>query len=58
MLFISQIIDELRKVVRPTRQELRNYTVAVIAFVTVMMFLIFGMDWVFQRLVGFIFGQS
>lgn len=58
MLFISQIIDELRKVVRPTRQELRNYTIAVIAFVTVMMFLIFGMDWVFARMVGFIFGQS
>jgi preprotein translocase subunit SecE len=57
-LFVSQIIDELRKVVRPTRSELRNYTVVVIAFVTVMMLLIFGMDWVFSRLVGLVFGQS
>ena len=58
MLFISQIIDELRKVVRPTREELRNYTVMVIVFVTVMMILIFGMDWVFSRFVAFVFGQS
>ena len=57
-LFISQIIDELRKVVRPTRSELWNYTIVVIAFVTVMMFLIFGMDWVFSRLVGLVFGQG
>ena len=57
-LFISQIIDELRKVVRPTRSELWNYTIVVIVFVTVMMFLIFGMDWVFSRLVNLIFGQG
>ena len=57
-LFVSQIIDELRKVVRPTRSELWNYTLVVIAFVTVMMFLIFGMDWVFSRLVALIFGQG
>ena len=57
-LFISQIIDELRKGVRPTRSELWNYTIVVIAFVTVMMFLIFGMDWVFSRLVGLVFGQG
>ena len=57
-LFVSQIIDELRKVVRPTRSELWNYTIVVIAFVTVMMFLIFGMDWVFSRLVALVFGQG
>ena len=57
-LFISQIIDELRKVVRPTRSELWNYTIVVIVFVTVMMFLIFGMDWVFSRVVALIFGQG
>ena len=57
-LFISQIIDELRKVVRPTRTELRNYTVMVIVFVTMMMFFIFGLDWVFGRIVSFVFGQG
>ena len=58
MLFISQIIDELRKVVRPTRQELRNYTAMVIAFVGVIMFYIFGLDWVFSRLIALVFGQG
>ena len=58
MLFISQIIDELRKVVRPTRTELRNYTAMVIGFVTFMMFLIMGLDQAFSRLVAFLFGQS
>jgi len=57
-LFISQILDELRKVVRPTRQELVNYTLVVIAFVAVMMFFIFGADWVFSRAVALVFGQS
>ena len=33
-LFIKQVLDELRKVVRPTRAELINYTLVVIAFVT------------------------
>ena len=33
-LFVSQILDELRKVVRPTRSELVNYTIVVIVFVT------------------------
>lgn len=57
-LFLSQIIDELRKVVRPTRQELVNYTLVVIAFVAAMMFFIFGMDWIFSRAVALVFGQS
>ena len=33
-LFVSQILDELRKVVRPTRSELWNYTLVVIVFVS------------------------
>ncbi|MDO5503095.1 MAG: preprotein translocase subunit SecE [Actinomycetia bacterium] len=57
-LFFSQIIDELRKVVRPTRTELINYTIVVIVFVAVMMLIIFGMDWVFSRLVGVVFGAT
>ena len=39
-LFISQILDELRKVVRPTRNELWNYTLVVIVFVAFMMALV------------------
>ena len=41
-LFIRQILDELRKVVRPTRSELWNYTLVVIVFVTFMMAMVSG----------------
>ena len=49
-LFISQIIDELRKVVRPTGSELLNYTIVVIVFVLVIMAIVAGLDFVFHRL--------
>ncbi len=55
-LFISQILDELRKVVRPTRSELWNYTLVVIVFVTVMMALVSGLDFGFTKLVALVFG--
>ena len=57
-LFISQILDELRKVVRPTRSELWNYTLVVIVFVTVMMALVAGMDYGFGKVVAFVFGNG
>ncbi|HOI03498.1 MAG TPA: preprotein translocase subunit SecE [Dermatophilaceae bacterium] len=56
-LFIRQILDELRKVVRPTRNELWNYTLVVIVFVTVMMALVSGLDLGFSKLVGLVFGS-
>jgi len=55
-LFVSQILDELRKVVRPTRNELWNYTLVVIVFVTFMMALVSVLDLGFSRLVGLVFG--
>ena len=55
-LFVSQILDELRKVVRPTRSELWNYTIVVIVFVTVMMAMVATLDFGFTRLVGLVFG--
>lgn len=56
-LFVSQILDELRKVVRPTRSELWNYTIVVIVFVTVMMAMVATMDLGFAKLVGLVFGS-
>ena len=50
-LFISQILDELRKVVRPTGKELLNYTVVVIVFVLVIMGIVAALDFVFHRVV-------
>ena len=55
-LFIRQILDELRKVVRPTRSELWNYTLVVIVFVTFMMAMVSGLDFGFSKLVGLVFG--
>jgi preprotein translocase subunit SecE len=55
-LFISQILDELRKVVRPTRSELVNYTMVVIVFVTIVMIIVAGLDFVFTKLVLWVFG--
>ena len=55
-LFVSQILDELRKVVRPTRSELVNYTIVVIVFVSFVMALVSGLDFVFTKLVLWVFG--
>ena len=55
-LFVSQILDELRKVVRPTRSELWNYTLVVIVFVSFMMALVSTFDLGFSKLVALVFG--
>jgi preprotein translocase subunit SecE len=55
-LFISQILDELRKVVRPNREELVNYTVVVIIFVSVIMGIVAAIDFGFTKLVLWVFG--
>ena len=57
-LFVSQILDELRKVVRPTRSELWNYTIVVIVFVTVMMAFVSGLDFGFSKLIGLVLGDG
>jgi preprotein translocase subunit SecE len=56
-LFISQILDELRKVVRPTRHELVTYTSVVIVFVSVVMGLVWCFDQVSIRVVALLFGK-
>ena len=48
--FVRQILDELRKVVRPTGSELVNYTIVVIAFVVVIMAIVAILDLAFNRL--------
>jgi preprotein translocase subunit SecE len=56
-LFISQILDELRKVVRPTRHELVTYTSVVIVFVSIVMGYVWGLDQLFTKLIALAFGQ-
>ena len=56
-LFVSQILDELRKVVRPTRHELVTYTSVVIFFVTTVMMYVWGLDQLVNRLIALSFGK-
>jgi preprotein translocase subunit SecE len=56
ILFLKQVIAELRKVVTPTRKELFSYTGVVLVFVVIMMALVYGLDQLFGWLVIFVFG--
>ena len=56
-LFFRQVIAELKKVVTPTRKELISYVGVVLVFVTIMMLIVSGMDWVFGWLVIWVFGD-
>ncbi|NHN55209.1 preprotein translocase subunit SecE [Calidifontibacter sp. DB0510] len=58
ILFIRQVIDEVRKVVRPTREELWNYTAVVVVFVVLVMLFVVGLDQLFQRVVEWVFGSG
>lgn len=57
-LFLRQIIDELRKVVRPTRREWLTYTAVVIVFVVTVMLFVFGLDTVFTKFVFWVFAGT
>ena len=57
VLFIRQVIAELKKVVTPTRRELVSYTLVVLVFVIIMMAIVGGLDWVFALAVNFVFGN-
>jgi preprotein translocase subunit SecE len=55
-LFLRQVVAELRKVVRPTRNELITYTTVCMVFVAVVMAYVAGLDIAFGKLVLLIFG--
>ena len=57
VLFIQQVINELKKVVTPTRKELVNYTIVVLVFVVIMMGLVAFLDWIFSFAVLWVFGN-
>jgi preprotein translocase subunit SecE len=55
-LFLRQVIAELRKVIWPTRRELRTYTVVALVFVLVMVVIVTSLDYGFTKLVFWAFG--
>lgn len=57
-LFLRQVVDELRKVVTPTRSELVNYTIVVLVFVVIVMGIITFLDLLFGWGVSWVFGDG
>ena len=57
-IFLRQVINELRKVVTPTRKELLSYTGVVLVFVVIMMVVVSILDVAFGQLVGWVFGNG
>ena len=55
-LFIKQIIDEMRKVVTPTRKQLFMWSLAVFIFVALLMVFVTAMDFGLGKLAFLIFG--
>lgn len=49
-LFLAQVVQELRKVVSPTRRELINYWLVVLAFVVLVMVIVGLLDGLFGQL--------
>jgi preprotein translocase subunit SecE len=56
--FFHEVMAELRKVTTPTRSELVNFTVVVLAFVIVMVGIVALFDWIFGMVVVWAFGGS
>jgi preprotein translocase subunit SecE len=55
-LFLRQVVAEMRKVVRPTRNELVTYTTVCMVFVVVVMAYVAGLDIGLGKLVLLVFG--
>ncbi|WP_116708443.1 preprotein translocase subunit SecE [Actinomycetospora cinnamomea] len=54
--FLREVVAELRKVHWPTRRQVVVYTFVVLVFVSFMIALIAGLDWVFAKAVFALFG--
>ena len=53
--FYREVVAELRKVIWPTRRELVTYTTVVVAFVSVIVAIVAGLDLAFARVVLLVF---
>lgn len=55
-LFYRQVINELKKVVWPTREMLTTYTAVVLVFVAFIIAVVSAIDLVLTRVVFWVFG--
>ncbi len=53
--YLDETRSEMQKVVWPTREEAWNLTVVVLFVVVLVMFIIFGIDFVLSRVMRFLF---
>ena len=58
ILFVRQVIAELKKVVTPTRKELVNYTLVVLVFVIIMMIIVTILDFAFGNAAIWVFSGT
>ena len=56
--FFREVVEQLRKVVYPTRRQLVTYSIVVLVFVGIMMAFIGGLDLLFGDLVRRAFGAD
>ncbi|GAY10238.1 preprotein translocase subunit SecE [Pseudonocardia sp. N23] len=54
--FLREVVAELRKVIWPTRKQMVTYTIVVLVFVSFMVALVAGFDFVFGQAIGAVFG--
>lgn len=55
--FLREVVAELRKVIWPTRKQLVTYTMVVLVFVSFMVALVAGLDYLFAQGVLLLFGN-
>ena len=56
--FLREVVAELRKVIWPTRKLLMTYTLVVLVFVSIMVAFVAGVDVLFAKGVGWLFGAG
>ncbi len=56
VVFVRQVVAELRKVIWPTRHELITYTTVALVFIVVMVGFVTGLDALLGKLVLQVFG--
>jgi preprotein translocase subunit SecE len=54
--FVREVVQELRKVVWPTRKELVTYTTVSLVFILIMVGIVTSLDYGFTKLVLAVFG--
>jgi preprotein translocase subunit SecE len=55
--FLKEVRQELRRVDWPSRRELISYTIVVLVTVVVMMSLVYGLDFVFSKVIFNVLGN-